>query len=147
MYILLKSGNYPHIGITAREGIHILYKPQYNDNWFNVDAFSPKNSPMHINMKYMIKENEEYNKVISLLIKEPYNRTNEENIDIGDFLAKKYISFETLKNNDEEKYNVIISICHLKKYSANNIIINYENILDKQFFLLEGNIILIDYSS
>ena len=92
--------------------------------------------------QYSPEENEEYNKVISLLIKEPYNRTNEENIEIGDFLAKKYISFETLKNNDEEKYNVIISICHLKKYSANNIIINYENILDKQFFLLEGKLLI-----
>ena len=74
---------------------------------------------------YSSEENEEYNKVLSLLIKEPYNRTNEENREIGDFLSKKYISFKTLKDNDEEKYDVIINISHLKRYSANNIIINY----------------------
>ena len=89
---------------------------------------------------YSFDENEKYNKVISLLLKEPYNRTNEENREIGDFLSKKYNSFKTLKNNDEEKYNVIINISHLKTYSANNIIINYENVLDKAFFLLEGKL-------
>ena len=89
---------------------------------------------------YSSEENEEYNKVLSLLIKEPYNRTNEENREIGDFLSKKYISFKTLKDNDEEKYDVIINISHLKRYSANNIIINYENLLDKAFFLLEGKL-------
>ena len=89
---------------------------------------------------YSFDENEKYNKVISLLLKEPYNRTNEENREIGDFLSKKYTSFKTLKNNDEEKYDVIINISHLKTYSANNTIINYENVLDKAFFLLEGKL-------
>jgi signal-transduction protein with cAMP-binding, CBS, and nucleotidyltransferase domain len=45
-----------------------------------------------------------------------------------------------LKKKDEEKYDIIISICHLKKYLSNNIIINYENVLDKMYFLLEGKI-------
>ena len=54
------DGNYPHFGVTAREGIHILYRYPNTKNWFNVDAFSSKNSPIHVNMKYIIRNNEEY---------------------------------------------------------------------------------------
>ena len=92
--------------------------------------------------QYSSELENEFNKIILLLIKEPYLRTPEENKEIGDFLVKKYQFFEFLKNNDEEKYEVIISILHLKRFSANNIIINYENVLDKMFFLLEGRLII-----
>ena len=53
-------GNFPHFGVTAREGIHILYRYPNTKNWFNVDAFSSRNSPITVNMKYIIKEDEEY---------------------------------------------------------------------------------------
>ena len=86
------------------------------------------------------KDNSSYNKIISLLMKEQYNRTKEENKEIGNYLFDKYYNFRLLKEKDEEKYDIIISICHLKKYLSNNIIINYEDILDKMYFLLEGKI-------
>ena len=94
------------------------------------------------NGQYTSEQINEYNKIISLLIKEPYNRTKEENKEIGDFLSNNFNVFQLLKEKDEEKYEIIISICHLKRYSQNNIIINYENILDKTFFLLEGKLIV-----
>lgn len=61
------NGNFPHFGITAREGIHLLYRYQNTKNWFNVDAFSSRNSPISVNMKHIIKEDEEY----EILIYEP----------------------------------------------------------------------------
>ena len=88
-----------------------------------------------------VEANKEYNNFISLILKEPYNRTIEENKEIGNYLSNKYNTFKFLKNKDEEKYEIMISISHFKKYSANNIIINYENVLDKMYFLLEGKII------
>ena len=95
----------------------------------------------HILSKQNTQENNiEYNNIISLLIKEPNNRTIEENKEIGNYLAKKYYTFKLLKNKDEEKYEIMISIIHLKKYLVKDIIINYENILDKMYFLLEGKI-------
>ena len=83
---------------------------------------------------------EEYNKTILILLKETYNRTNEENIFVGDYLAKKFNMFKLLKDKDKEKYDVFISICHLKKYSPDSIVINYETIIDKLYFLFEGKI-------
>ena len=53
-------GNFPHFGVIAREGIHILYRYPNTKNWFNVDAFSSRNSPITVNMKYIIKGDEEY---------------------------------------------------------------------------------------
>ena len=86
------------------------------------------------------ENNIEYNNIISLLIKEPSYRTIEENKEIGNYLANRYITFRLLRNKDEEKYEIMISVIHLKKYLAKDIIINYENILDKIYFLLEGKI-------
>ena len=90
--------------------------------------------------KYSSELEKEFNKIILLLIKEPYLRTTEENQEIGNFLAKKYKYFKILKNKDQEKYEVIVSIFHFKRFSANNIVINFENVLDKMFFLLEGKL-------
>lgn len=46
-------GNYPHMGVTAREGIHVLYRIEGTKQWFNVDAFTARNSPVTVNMKYL----------------------------------------------------------------------------------------------
>ena len=95
----------------------------------------------HILSKQNTQETDkEYNNIISLLIKEPNNRTIEENKMIGNYLSNKYYTFRLLKDKDKEKYEIMISIIHLKKYFANNIIINYDSIMDKMYFLLEGKI-------
>ncbi len=54
------SGNYPHMGVTAREGIHVLYRIAGTTQWFNVDAYSPRNSPVNVNMKYLAQIGESY---------------------------------------------------------------------------------------
>ena len=69
-----------------------------------------------------LETDKEYNNIISLLIKEPNNRTIEENKMIGNYLSNKYYTFRLLKDKDKEKYEIMISIIHLKKYFANNII-------------------------
>ena len=54
------SGNYPHMGVTAREGIHVLYRISGTSQWFNVDAYSSRNSPVDVNMKYLAHAGEPY---------------------------------------------------------------------------------------
>ena len=54
------SGNYPHIGVTAREGIHVLYRNKGTVQWLNVDAFTSRNSPIAVNMKYLAQNNQDY---------------------------------------------------------------------------------------
>jgi hypothetical protein len=45
------SGNYPHMGVTAREGLHVLYRITGTEQWLNVDAYTSRNSPIPVNMK------------------------------------------------------------------------------------------------
>lgn len=54
------SGNYPHMGVTAREGIHVLYRITGTKQWFNVDAYTSRNSPITVNMKYLAKTDQSY---------------------------------------------------------------------------------------
>lgn len=54
------AGNYPHIGVTVREGIHVLYRHEGKSQWLNVDAFTSRNSPISVNMKYLASENQFY---------------------------------------------------------------------------------------
>ena len=84
--------------------------------------------------------NPEKNNIISLISKDPSSRTLENNKQIGNYLSNNYNFFKKLKKEDEEKYEVIISILHLKRYLSNDIIINYENTVDKIYFLLEGKL-------
>ena len=54
------SGNYPHMGVTAREGIHILYRITGTTQWLNVDAYTHRNSPINVNMKYLADIGQSY---------------------------------------------------------------------------------------
>ena len=56
----LIPGNYPHLGVTVREGIHVLYRIEGDSQWLNVDAFTSRNSPISVNMKYLAEENQIY---------------------------------------------------------------------------------------
>lgn len=54
------SGNYPHMGVTAREGIHVLYRISGTTQWLNVDAYTYRNSPINVNMKYLANDDQSY---------------------------------------------------------------------------------------
>ena len=54
------SGNFPHMGVTAREGIHVLYRIAGTTQWLNVDAYTYRNSPITVNMKYLANIGQSY---------------------------------------------------------------------------------------
>lgn len=54
------SQNFPHMGVTAREGIHVLYRIAGTTQWLNVDAYTYRNSPINVNMKYLAHIDESY---------------------------------------------------------------------------------------
>lgn len=51
------EGNFPHVGITARQGLTILYKK--GDNWLNVNTYA-RDFNKTIDMRPMIDNSEEY---------------------------------------------------------------------------------------
>lgn len=53
------SGNFPHVGITAREGICVLYFSPQEKIWLNVDVYTRKES-VNVLMTHMINEGETY---------------------------------------------------------------------------------------
>ena len=54
------SGNYPHMGVTAREGLHVMYRITGTTQWLNVDAYTSRNSPITVNMKYLAQAGKTY---------------------------------------------------------------------------------------
>jgi len=65
------KGNYPHVGVTAREGICVLYKYPDNDIWYNLDTFARRN-PVPILMKnYSIQKHTVDNSEYELMILGP----------------------------------------------------------------------------
>lgn len=56
-------GNFPQIGVGARKGLVLLYKPLKSKNWYNLDTLIGK-SVYSINMKNLIEENEKYEVVV-----------------------------------------------------------------------------------
>lgn len=53
------KGYYPHLGITAIEGIMVMFRFEETKYWYNFDAFSRK-SNININMKHIMHENIAY---------------------------------------------------------------------------------------
>lgn len=52
-------GNFPHVGISAHQGIMVLYKKEDDASWLNVDAYTERqNSQIH--MHHLVKSGEEY---------------------------------------------------------------------------------------
>lgn len=61
-----KNGNYPHVGITAREGLAVLYRKCKENEvsyWEPVDLFAG-DSPASVNMSHLIRKNEMYEIII-----------------------------------------------------------------------------------
>ena len=66
-------------------------------------------------------------------------RTNSEIIIFGKFLSDNYQYFKKIKNEDTQlKVEQITKICRLEKFSKNDSIINYGEIGDKFYIVLEG---------
>ncbi|OED29829.1 hypothetical protein [Methanosphaera sp. WGK6] len=59
----LINGNFPHIGISAREGLLILYKHPIEQVWLNVDALVKRSNPS-INLSHMVDEGVTYEVMI-----------------------------------------------------------------------------------
>lgn len=57
------KGFFPHIGITAREGICVMYKHSNDSNWYNIDCFL-SDSPIQIDMTEFISNDESYEIII-----------------------------------------------------------------------------------
>ena len=55
------TGNYPHVGITAREGLTILYKK--NNQWYNIETYARYNEKT-IDLTQMINDNKEHEYII-----------------------------------------------------------------------------------
>ena len=64
MELYNKSSNeFPHFGITAREGIAILFRIKGKKHWYNLDAYARKTDIL-INMKPLIDNNQKYEVLI-----------------------------------------------------------------------------------
>ena len=55
----IKEGYYPHLGVTAREGIILLYKHPQKDLWVSIDAYHNSNIA-YVNMSHMLPNNVYY---------------------------------------------------------------------------------------
>lgn len=56
-------GNFPHVGISAHQGIMVLYKKENDASWLNVDAYTERQNST-IYMHHLVKINEEYEVLI-----------------------------------------------------------------------------------
>lgn len=62
------NGNFPHVGVTAREGLAILFR-EYNENckdnfyWKSLDLYN-KNSEISVNMSHVIQKGKKFEIII-----------------------------------------------------------------------------------
>ncbi len=57
------KGYFPHIGVTAREGICVLYRVAGDNNWFNINSYANV-SPINITMSHFVEKDEQYEIII-----------------------------------------------------------------------------------
>ncbi|AMD18070.1 hypothetical protein TL18_08590 [Methanobrevibacter sp. YE315] len=57
------KGSFPHVGVTAREGLLVMYKRVEDKSWMPVNAYS-RSSPAVLNMKYLVGDNVYYDLLI-----------------------------------------------------------------------------------
>lgn len=57
------QGYFPHVGLSAYEGLMILYRNIDGKSWYNVDAYTTRYDT-NVNMTHILKENEEYEVLI-----------------------------------------------------------------------------------
>ena len=59
----VKKGTFPHVGVTAREGLLVMFKRPKDKSWMVINAYSRK-SPATISMKPLINKDEVYDILI-----------------------------------------------------------------------------------
>lgn len=57
------KGNFPHVGITAREGICVLYFSPVEKTWLNLDVYT-RRSPVEVLMSHMVEKGFKYQVMI-----------------------------------------------------------------------------------
>ncbi|RAP52092.1 MAG: hypothetical protein BZ137_09235 [Methanosphaera sp. rholeuAM130] len=55
----IKEGYYPHLGVTAREGLVLLYKHPQKELWASIEAYHNSNLG-YVNMSHMLSDNISY---------------------------------------------------------------------------------------
>ncbi|MBR3139913.1 MAG: hypothetical protein IKF11_03480 [Methanobrevibacter sp.] len=118
------SENYPHMGVTAREGIHVLYRIEGTTQWFNVDAYTSRNSPMNVNMKFLAQNGQPY----EILIYGPvFSEIETLKIEIEDG------SEITALNNDISNDILIVGGIHSSGVGCTASGVMFSNILARKF--------------
>ena len=59
----VRKGTFPHVGVTAREGLLVMFRRAEDKSWMVINAYSRK-SPVTINMKPVVDDGEEYELLI-----------------------------------------------------------------------------------
>lgn len=59
----VKKGTFPHVGVTAREGLLVMFKRPTDKSWMVINAYSRK-SPVTISMKPLVNKDEVYDILI-----------------------------------------------------------------------------------
>ena len=116
------DGNFPHVGISARQGFNILYKK--DNKWFNVDLYT-RESPKVINMSKMIKNfDEDY----EILIYGPLLSTvNHFSIEVQDSNNINFIDV------DEKQKVLIVGGVHSFGIGCTSQGVMFSNILGRKF--------------
>lgn len=112
------------MGVTAREGIHVLYRIEGTTQWFNVDAYTSRNSPMNVNMKFLAQNGQPY----EILIYGPvFSEIETLKIEIEDG------SEITALNNDISNDILIVGGIHSSGVGCTASGVMFSNILARKF--------------
>ena len=136
--------------LIGNKKMPLIEQNDYNIKKKNTISFNknPSHRSFFVNLlkqrnllKKNLKKEITKERVIELLSKDYSSRTNIENKEIEIYLSTKFDFFKKIKEeNGLSKLDKVISICHLKEYINDDIIINYEEKESKIFILLKGNL-------
>lgn len=141
-------GNFPHVGITAREGLCVLYYSPKEKTWLNVDVYT-RNSQVTVLMSHMVDKGQRYKIMIygpilsqinNLTVEVPDD--NYSNIIMDEFDNQITVfggihSFGIGCTTVGVMFSNILS--RKLNYKINNITFNDRNYLEKIYVLLKEN--------
>ncbi|MFM5882144.1 hypothetical protein [Methanobrevibacter gottschalkii] len=123
-------GNFPHVGITAREGICVLYFSPIKKTWLNVDVYT-RSSSVNVLMSHMVEKGQNY----KIMIYGPIlSKLNSLYIEISDDYYAKII-------NEYGNLNVsIFGGIHSFGIGCTTVGLMFSNILGRKLNLKINNI-------
>ena len=149
-YSLMNIASNKKNSLIGNKKMPLIEQNDYNIKKKNTISFNkhPSHRSFFVNLlkqrnllKKNLKKEITKERVIELLSKDYSSRTNIENKEIEIYLSTKFDFFKKIKEeNGLSKLDKVISICHLKEYINDDIIINYEEKESKIFILLKGNL-------